>query len=159
MSPKAHLDRSNPCIYGMKRQIIPLLSPWKGCFPPPTFRQVMVFWNPSTLLGGEKPRLLKIPYMIRNTHNVRILHSCCILGSLIKVTLWWNREWAVSLHWLRCSWSLKMATETGFFCIPTTCVFNSVDNTKLSCYSLPPTQHYSFFRKLPLLWLWLTHPV
>ena len=35
MSPKAHLDRSNPCIYGMKRQIIPLLSPWKGCFPPP----------------------------------------------------------------------------------------------------------------------------
>ena len=142
MSPKAHLDRSNPCIYGMKRQIIPLLSPWKGCFPPPpppppTFRQVMVFWNPSTLLGGEKPRLLKIPYMIRNTHNVRILHRnvvqpyiavinrrnlrqlpprfiserintllessqsmkrripskiITLLGSLIKVTLWWNRE-------------------------------------------------------------------
>ena len=26
---------------------------------------------------------------------------------------------------------------------------NSVDNTKLPCYTLPPTQHHSFFRNLP----------
>ena len=28
-------------------------------------------------------------------------------------------------------------------------VINSVDNTKLPCYTLPPTQHHSFFRNLP----------
>ena len=28
-------------------------------------------------------------------------------------------------------------------------VFNSVDSTKLPCYTLPPTQHHSFFRNLP----------
>ena len=27
---------------------------------------------------------------------------------------------------------------------------NSNDNTKLPCYTLPPTQHHSFFRNLPL---------
>ena len=27
-------------------------------------------------------------------------------------------------------------------------VINSVDKTKLSCYTLPLTQHYSFFRNL-----------
>ena len=27
---------------------------------------------------------------------------------------------------------------------------NSVDNTKLPCYTLSPTQHHSFFRNLPL---------
>ena len=30
-------------------------------------------------------------------------------------------------------------------------VINSVDNTKLPCYTLPSTQHHSFFRNLPLL--------
>ena len=34
-------------------------------------------------------------------------------------------------------------------------VFNSVDNTKLPCYTLPPTQHHSFFRKLPPMFIWL----
>ena len=28
---------------------------------------------------------------------------------------------------------------------------NSFDNTKLPCYTLPPTQHLSFFRNLPTL--------
>ena len=32
-------------------------------------------------------------------------------------------------------------------------IINSVDNTKLSCYTLPPTQHHSFFRNLPPLLL------
>ena len=27
---------------------------------------------------------------------------------------------------------------------------NSIDNTKLSCSTLPPRQHHSFFRNLPL---------
>ena len=27
--------------------------------------------------------------------------------------------------------------------------FNLVDNSKLPCYTLPPTQHHSFFRNLP----------
>ena len=27
--------------------------------------------------------------------------------------------------------------------------FNLVDNSKLPCYALPPTQHHSFFRNLP----------
>ena len=30
-------------------------------------------------------------------------------------------------------------------------VINSVDNTKLPCYTLPPTQHHIFFRNLPPL--------
>ena len=30
---------------------------------------------------------------------------------------------------------------------------NSVDNTKLPCYTLTPTQHHSFFRNLPLLFI------
>ena len=29
-------------------------------------------------------------------------------------------------------------------------VINSVDNAELPCYTLPPTQHHTFFRKLPL---------
>ena len=29
-------------------------------------------------------------------------------------------------------------------------VINSFDNTELPCYTLPPTQHHSFFRNLPL---------
>ena len=29
---------------------------------------------------------------------------------------------------------------------------NSVDNTKLPCYPLPPTQHHSLFRNLPPLY-------
>ena len=29
-------------------------------------------------------------------------------------------------------------------------VIGSVDNTKLPCYTLPPTQHHSFLRNLPL---------
>ena len=32
-------------------------------------------------------------------------------------------------------------------------VFNSVDNTKLPCYTLPPTQHNSFSRNLPPLFV------
>ena len=28
---------------------------------------------------------------------------------------------------------------------------NSVDNTKLPCYTLPPMQHHNFFRNLPPL--------
>ena len=31
---------------------------------------------------------------------------------------------------------------------------NSIDNTKLSWYTLPPRQHHSFFRKLPLLFIY-----
>ena len=30
-------------------------------------------------------------------------------------------------------------------------VINSVDNTKLPCYTLPPTKQHSFFRNLPPL--------
>ena len=33
------------------------------------------------------------------------------------------------------------------------CSMNSVDNTKLPCYSLPPTQHHSLFRNLPPLFM------
>ena len=33
-------------------------------------------------------------------------------------------------------------------------LINSVDNTKLPCYTLPPTQHHSFCRKLPPLFIW-----
>ena len=33
-------------------------------------------------------------------------------------------------------------------------VINSVDNSKLPCYTLPPTQHHSFFRNLPPLIIW-----
>ena len=29
-------------------------------------------------------------------------------------------------------------------------IINSVDNAELPCYTLPPTQHHTFFRKLPL---------
>ena len=32
-------------------------------------------------------------------------------------------------------------------------IFNSVDNTKLPCYTLPPTQHHSFFRNLLVDWI------
>ena len=36
-------------------------------------------------------------------------------------------------------------------------IINSVDNTKVPCYTLPPTQHYSFFTNLPpfmsIVWL------
>ena len=34
-------------------------------------------------------------------------------------------------------------------------VINSVVNTKLPCYTLPPTQHHSFFRNLPPLFICL----
>ena len=33
-------------------------------------------------------------------------------------------------------------------------LINSVDNTKLSWYTLPSRQHHSFFRKLPLLFIY-----
>ena len=33
---------------------------------------------------------------------------------------------------------------------------NSFDKTKLPCYTLPPTQHYSFFRNSLPLFIWLT---
>ena len=32
-----------------------------------------------------------------------------------------------------------------------TYVINSVDNTKIPCYTLPPTQQHRFFKNLPLL--------
>ena len=32
-----------------------------------------------------------------------------------------------------------------------TYVINSVDNTKIPCYTLPPTQRHRFFKNLPLL--------
>ena len=32
-------------------------------------------------------------------------------------------------------------------------VINSIDNTKLPCCTLPPTQHHSFFRNLPPLFI------
>ena len=35
----------------------------------------------------------------------------------------------------------------------TTSIINSVENTLLSCYTLPPTQHHSFFRNLPSLFI------
>ena len=34
-------------------------------------------------------------------------------------------------------------------------IINSVDNTKLPCYTLPPMQHQSFFRNLPSLFIYL----
>ena len=36
-------------------------------------------------------------------------------------------------------------------------VFNSVDDTKLPCYTLPPTEHHSFFRNLYPLFIFLEH--
>ena len=34
-------------------------------------------------------------------------------------------------------------------------IINSVDSTKLPCYTLPPMQHQSFFRNLPSLFIYL----
>ena len=35
-------------------------------------------------------------------------------------------------------------------------LFNSIDKTKFPYYTLPPTQHYSFFGNLPPLFVWQT---
>ena len=48
-----------------------------------------------------------------------------------------------------------LTLETSAFKLFTwpTDVINSVDNTKLPCYTLPPTQYHSLSRNLPPLWL------
>ena len=51
----------------------------------------------------------------------------------------WNIYFFFSLH------SCKINAQTPLYGGH----FNLVDNSKLPCYTLPPTQHNSFFRNLP----------
>ena len=66
----------------------------------------------------------------KHTHNPQILRS-----------LWQRANTQRS--------ALKLFTVANY-------VINSVDNTKLPCYTLPLMQHQSFFRNLPplLWWIW-----
>ena len=58
---------------------------------------------------------------------------------MIMSFLSWNIYFFFSLH------SCKINAQTPLYGGH----FNLVDNSKLPCYTLPPTQHHSFFRNLP----------
>ena len=49
--------------------------------------------------------------------------------------------------------TLRPNTQNVIFLNP----INSIDNTKLSWYTLPPRQHHSFFRNLPPLFIYNYH--
>ena len=75
----------------------------------------------------------------------------------------WNKK--KCLYLLSFSFSLSLFVLLFQICKPTQkisgdqikliSIINSVDNTKLPCYTLPPMQHQSFFRNLPSLFIYL----
>ena len=103
----------------------------------------MLWWCITEL--HEKKRILRVKPLLKCfyvTGALRTAKISNVWGDNLRRWLWvFFRETFIffSLH------SCKINAQTPLYGGH----FNLVDNSKLPCYTLPPTQHHSFFRNLP----------
>ena len=100
----------------------------------------------------------KFPWLFRSSHRYHgFSYLACVFHSFRQRPSFW-RALVADLFSLKVDIP-SVSSDEGLTLVTSALanslrwpiyVINSADNTKLSCYTLPPTQHHSFFRNFSL---------